>query len=359
MMTITQERELDQDVLDEFMGRFIQELAAASQVATVIIGDRLGLYHTLDAVGPCTSAELASATGTHERYVREWLRGQAAGGYVSYDSQTDEYSLTPEQSFTLAQPDSPAYIPGAFLTVAATVRAVPAITEAFTTGAGFGWHQHHPDLFEGVERFFRPGYAVNLVSSWLPSLDGVVEKLTAGARVADVGCGHGVSTILMAEAFPKSQFVGFDYHQPSIERATRQAAEAGVTGNCSFDVAGAADYPIGDYDLVAFFDCLHDMGDPIGVAKHVRETLAPDGSWMIVEPYANEAVADNFNPIGRLYYNSSTMICVPNSLSQETGAALGAQAGEQAIQDVAVTAGFHDFRRATETPFNIVYQARP
>ena len=273
-MTITPERAIDQGVLDEFMGRFIQELAAASHVPTVIIGDRLGLYRTLDEVGPCTSGELATATGTHERYVREWLRGQAAGGYVSYDPTTDQYSLTPEQSFTLAQPDSPAYIPGAFLTVSAIVPAVPAITEAFTTGAGFGWHEQHPDLFEGVERFFRPGYSVNLVSSWLPALDGVVEKLTAGARVADVGCGHGASTILMAQAFPTSQFIGFDYHEPSIVRATQQAAEAGSTANCSFAVAGAADYPADDYDLVAFFDCLHDMGDPIGVAKHVRETLA-------------------------------------------------------------------------------------
>jgi SAM-dependent methyltransferase len=356
-MTITNERVIDQDVLDEFMGRFVRELAAASQVPTVIIGDRLGLYRALDEVGPCTSAELATATGTHERYIREWLRGQAAGGYVSYDPKTDEYSLTPEQSFTLAQPDSPAYIPGAFLTVAAIVRAVPAITEAFTTGAGFGWHEQHPDLFEGVERFFRPGYSVNLVSSWLPALDGVVEKLTAGARVADVGCGHGASTILMAQAFPASRFTGFDYHEPSIARATRQAAEAGLTTNCSFAVAGAADYPADDYDLVAFFDCLHDMGDPIAAAAHIRKALKEGGTWMVVEPMAGDTLEENINPVGRLYYSASTMICVPTSLAQETGLALGAQAGERRLSEVIRSGGFTHIRRAAQTPLNMILEA--
>jgi SAM-dependent methyltransferase len=345
--------------LNAFMGQFVGDLGATINAATVVIGDRLGLYKALDHAGPSTSEQLASATGTHERYVREWLRGQAAGGYVTYDPDTDTYSLSEIQSFTMAQEDSPAFVPGAFQLATSTIKDEPLITEAFRTGKGVGWHEHHSDLFQGTERFFRPGYAANLVESWLPSLDGVTDKLAEGAKVADVGCGFGASTILMAKAFPRSTFVGFDYHEASIDHATKAAADAGVGDRCTFEVASAAEYPGAGYDLVGTFDCLHDMGDPLSAAQHVLRSLAADGTWLIVEPFANDRVEDNLNPVGRVYYNASTMICVPASLAQDVGLGLGAQAGESAIGAIATEAGFGSFRRATETPFNLVLEARP
>jgi SAM-dependent methyltransferase len=291
--------------------------------------------------------------------VREWLAAQAAGGYVAYDAATGRYTLPDEQAFALAVEDGPAYLPGAFQIISAVFKDQPRIAEAFRTGAGVGWHEHDPDLFEGTERFFRPNYAANLVSSWIPALEGVEGKLRAGAKVADVGCGHGASTVLMAQAYPKSQFVGFDYHAPSIEHAWKNALQAGVQDRVGFQVAWASGFPGMGYDLVAFFDCLHDMGDPAGAAAHVRQTLAPGGAWMIVEPYANDHLEENLNPVGRVYYCASTMICTPASRAQEVGLALGAQAGEARLRDVVMSAGFTHFRRAAQTPFNLVFEARP
>ena len=344
--------------LNQLLGKFVADFGAAFHAGLVVIGESLGLYKAL-AEGPLTSAELAERTGTHERYVREWLNSQAAGGYVEYDADAGRYSLSEEQAVTLADERSPAYLPGAFLLAVSALRAVPQITERFRTGEGFGWHEHDRGLFRGTELFFRPGYAANLISSWLPALDGVEEKLKAGAKVADVGCGLGASTILMAEAYPASTFVGYDYHDGSIEMARQRAEEAGVGDRVRFEVARAKDYPGGGYDFVAFFDCLHDMGDPRGAAAHVRETLAPDGTWMIVEPFAGDRVEDNLNPVGRIYYSASTLLCTPASLSQEVGLALGAQAGEARLREVVTGGGFGRFRRATETPFNIVYEAKP
>jgi SAM-dependent methyltransferase len=350
---------IDQAKLEKFMGQAVGEMGAAMNAALVILGERLGLYKAMAGAGPMTSAELAQKTGTTERYVREWLAAQAAGGYVAYDAATGRYTLPDEQAFALAVEDSPAYLPGAFQVISAVLKDQGRIAEAFRTGAGVGWHEHDPDLFEGTERFFRPNYAANLTSSWIPALDGVEAKLRAGAKVADVGCGHGASTVLMAQAYPKSQFVGFDYHAPSIEHAWKSASKAGVGDRVGFQVAWAKGYPGKGYDLVAFFDCLHDMGDPVGASAHVRETLAPGGTWMIVEPYANDRVEENLNPVGRVFYCASTMICTPASRTQEVGLALGAQAGEARLRDVVTSAGFSHFRRAAQTPFNLVFEARP
>lgn len=348
---------VDMDRLMEFVGRFAGDLGATVAAGNVLLGDRLGLYGEL-AKGPATGADLASRTGTNARYVTEWLRGQAAGGYIEYDADTDSYSMTPEQAFALTDPNGALYLPGAFELALGAIAAVPRMEEAFTTGAGLGWHEHDDQVFTGCEKFFRPGYLAHLVPEWIPALDGIQDQLEAGARVADIGCGHGASTILLAEAFPKSTIVGSDYHGGSIERARAHATEAGVTDRVSFEVAGAQAFSGEGYALVASFDCLHDMGDPLGAARHVRSTLAPDGSWLIVEPAAGDSVAENLNPVGRVYYNFSTLLCVPNAMSQPGGYALGAQAGERAIHQVCTDAGFTRFRRVAETPFNNVFEAR-
>jgi len=349
---------LDQEKLNKVLHQGVSDFGATFHAACVAIGDKLGLYKGLAAGGPQTPAELAKLTATTERYVREWLASQAAGGYITYEPSSGKFSLSEEQAFTLADENSPAFLPGAFQVALAATKAVPKLIEAFRTGEGMGWHEHDHELFHGTERFFRPGYAANLVSAWIPALTGVEAKLKAGARVADVGCGHGASTVLMAQAYPKSTFVGFDYHDGSIQTARARAREAGLSDRVDFEVAHAKDFPGTGFDLVTFFDCLHDMGDPVGAAKHVRASLAPGGSWMIVEPFANDRVEDNLNPIGRVFYSASTLLCTPASLSQEVGLALGAQAGEARMRKVVTEGGFSQFRRATETPFNLVYEAR-
>jgi ubiquinone/menaquinone biosynthesis C-methylase UbiE len=324
----------------------------------VVIGHRLGLYKAL-AASPASAAELAARTDTSPRYIAEWLRGQAAGGYVEFDPATDQYSLTEEQAFALANPDGGVYIPGAFVLALGTLKAEPRITEAFRTGAGMGWHEHDHDVFTGCEQFFRPGYIANLVPSWIPALDGVAAKLEAGATVADIGCGLGASTILLAQQFPNSRFTGSDYHEESVEIARKRAADAGVADRIRFEAQPADGLTGTGYDLAATFDCLHDMGDPLAAARHIRQALKPDGTWLVVEPYAADDPAANLNPVGRIYYNASTQLCVPNALSQPGGYALGAQAGEAAIRRLTAEAGFTRFRRAAETPFNLVYEVRP
>ena len=357
-MSTAQVPALDMNKLNEFIGRFVTDLGAAVHAGMVVIGEKLGLYKAL-AAGPMTSQELAAKTHTDERYLREWLASQAAGGYITYDEKTNNFSLSQEQAFTLANEDSPAYLPGAFELALGSLAAVPRIAESFRSGAGMGWHEHVDGVFHGCEKFFRPGYAANLVSSWIPALSDVKGKLEAGARVADVGCGKGASTLLLAQAFPKSRFIGFDYHDKSIEAARESAKRAGVADRVTFEMSKAKEFPGKDYDFVAVFDCLHDMGDPVGAASHVRQSLAKDGTWMIVEPFANDQLKDNLNPVGRVYYSFSTLLCTPCSRSQEVGLCLGACAGETRIRDVVTSAGFSRFRRATETPFNIVYEARP
>ena len=359
MTTTEQAAQIDGDKLMEFVFRAVGEVGATLNTALVVMGDRLGLYRALAGAGPLSPTELAERTGTAERYVREWLNAQAAGSYVSYDPDSGRYTLPPEQAVALTDPDSPAYLPGFFQTALGSVLDSPKIVEAARSGAGFGWHEHVHDVHEGCERFFRPGYNANLTSAWLPALDGVVAKLEGGASVADVGCGHGASTILMAQAFPRSSFTGSDYHDGSIETARRHAQEAGVTGRVRFETTPAVGYSGTGYDLVTMFDCLHDMGDPVGAARHVRGTLKPDGTWMIVEPHAGDRVEENLNPVGRVYYSFSTLLCTPASLSQEVGLALGAQAGEARIRDVVTAGGFTRFRRVAETPFNLVFEARP
>ena len=358
-MATVEQTPLDMEKLEAFVFRAVDEVGATLNTALVVMGDRLGLYKALAGAGPLTPTELAERTGTAERYVREWLNAQAAGGYVEYDPESGRYTLPPEQALALTDSESPAYLPGFFQIALGSVIDSPRIAEAAETGEGVGWHQHNHNVFEGCERFFRPGYAANLLTSWLPALDGVVEKLEQGASVADVGCGHGSSTILMAKAFPSSRFTGSDYHDGSIETATQRAAEAGVADRASFEVAAADRFSGSGFDLVTTFDALHDMGDPVGAARHVREALAPDGTWMLVEPMAGDRVEDNLNPVGRAYYGFSTLLCTPASLSQPVGLALGTQAGPARIQDVTKAAGFNRFRTVAQTPFNLVFEVRP
>lgn len=349
---------MNEEKLQELMGKMVTEMGAAVIGVHVILGDRLGLYRALAADGGLTSEELAERTGTGERYVREWLAGQAASGYVEYDAGAGTFGMTPEQAAVFADEDSPVYMAGGFYGLESLYAAEPRLSEAFRTGEGVGWGEHTDCLFCGTEKFFRPLYRSNLVSEWLPALDGVVERLEEGGKVADVGCGHGVSTILMAEAFPESRFYGFDFHEPSIERARELAAEAGLE-NVAFEVAAADEYGGDGYDLVACFDCLHDMGDPVGVAAHVRRSLSEDGRWLIVEPMAGDRLEDNLNPVSRLLYGFSTVVCVPTSLDQDVGMALGAQAGEARLREVVTSGGFGGFRRAAETPFNMILEASP
>lgn len=351
--------QFDEATLQEFMGKLVCDAGAAATAPLVVLGDRLGLYKALAANDGLTSAELADATGTHERYVREWLAAQAAAGYIAYDSEGERYSLTPEQAMAFADEDSAVFFVGSFEILCSNVIDRPKIEQAFRTGAGVGWHEHDQMLFCGCERFFRSGYVAHLVADWLPALDGMVERMEQGASVADVGCGHGASTILMAEAFPNSRFVGFDYHDESIEHARAAARNAGVADRVRFEVASAQSFPDREFDLVTIFDALHDMGDPAGAARHIRQALKSDGILMIVEPLAGDRLEDNLNPVGRLYYASSTMICTPASLAQEVGLGLGAQAGERRLRGVLEAGGFTHVRRATETPFNMVLEARP
>jgi len=351
--------EIDEAKLEAFMGQAVTDMGAIISAPLMLIGEKLGLYKAMAHAGPLTSEEVAQRSGAAERYVREWLANQAAGGYVTYDPETERYTLPDEQALALADEDSPFYILGIYDSIASLYADEDQILEAFRSGEGMGWHEHDHRLFRGTERFFRPGYRASLVAEWIPALDGVQEKLERGATVADVGCGHGASTIIMATAFPNSKFFGFDYHEASIARAREAAEDAGVADRITFAVAAAKDYPGTGYDLVCVFDCLHDMGDPVGASEHVLETLAPDGTWMIVEPFANDRVEENFNPVGRVFYGASTVICTPASLSQEVGLALGAQAGEARLTGVLKDGGFSRVRRATETPFNLILEARP
>ncbi len=349
---------IDMDKLNAFMGRFVGDLGAAVHAGMVVIGDKLGLYKAL-ASEPMTSAELAAKTSTDERYVREWLSSQAAGGYVTYDEKTDKFSLTEEQAFALAKEDSPAYLPGAFQLALGSLAAVPRIADSFRSGAGMGWHEHDDGVFHGCEKFFRPGYAANLVSTWIPALEGVQQKLERGARVADVGCGKGASTLLMAKAFPNSQFFGFDYHDMSIEGARETAKREGIADRVTFRsrqgqrISRKRLRLRGGLRLPARYGRSGRSGDSRS------QVAAHDGTWMIVEPFANDELKDNLNPVGRVYYSFSTLLCTPCSRSQEVGLCLGAQSGEKRISEVIKSAGFSRFRRATETPFNIVYEARP
>jgi 2-polyprenyl-3-methyl-5-hydroxy-6-metoxy-1,4-benzoquinol methylase len=354
-----QPAEVDGEKLMQFVFRAVDEVGATLNAALVVMGDKLGLYRALAGTGGLTPAQLADRTGTAERYVREWLNAQAAGGYVTYDPASGRYTLPLEQAVALTDSDSPAYLPGFFQIALGSVLDSPKIVEKARNGGGFGWHEHTHDVHEGCERFFRPGYNAHLIAEWLPALDGVVEKLERGAVVADVGCGHGASTILMAKGFQDSTFVGSDYHSGSIDIARERAREAGVAQQVRFETEPATSYTGSGYDLVTMFDCLHDMGDPIAAARHVHSSLKPDGTWMIVEPNAGDHVEDNLNPVGRAYYAFSTLLCTPASLSQDVGLALGAQAGEARIGDVVRSGGFTRFRRVAETPFNLVFEARP
>jgi len=350
---------IDETKLHTLLGQFVSDAGAVFHAATIVIGDRLGLYKAMSDGAKITPAELAKRTGTDERYVREWLSAQAASGYAEYDAASETFWLTEEQIFALTNEDNPLFLPGAFQLAGSTLKDYETIVEAFKTGKGVGWHEHHGDLFLGTERFFRPGYNSNLTTSWIPALEGVEEKMKAGAKVADIGCGHGASTLIMADAYPHSSFHGYDYHEKSIESAREAAEAAGLSDRATFEVAMAKEFPRGDFDLVAFFDCLHDMGDPSGASAHVLESLKPDGTWMIVEPFANDTLEDNLNPVGRLYYSASTTICTPASRSQEVGAALGNQVSEPKLREIVTSGGFTQFRLATQTPFNRVFEAKP
>ncbi|HZQ87437.1 MAG TPA: class I SAM-dependent methyltransferase [Acidimicrobiales bacterium] len=352
---------IDETKLNEFLGTFVTDLGATMNAPLVVLGDRLGLYKGLAEGGPQTPAELATRTGTAERYVREWLLAQAAGGYVTYegDDADPRFYLTEEQAFCLADDNSPAFVPGGLQVALSTALDRERIEQAFRTGSGVGWHEHHEELFVGTERFFRPGYLGNLLTSWVPSLDGVEAKLRAGATIADVGCGHGASTIILAEAFPESTIVGFDYHEASIEVARKRAAEAGVGDRVRFEVAKAQDFPGTGFDLVCFFDCLHDMADPEGAIRHVRQSLADDGTWMLVEPIAWSTIAESLNPVGRAFYGASTSICTPAGLDGEPGAGLGNQVSDERWAQLTAANGFTRIRRAAETPFNRVFEVRP
>jgi 2-polyprenyl-3-methyl-5-hydroxy-6-metoxy-1,4-benzoquinol methylase len=350
---------INETTLNQLLERAIVDFGGAYHTTLAVIGDKLGLYKALAGAEPRTPAELAAQTGTAERYIREWLNANAAGGYVTYHADTGRYSLSPEQALLLADESSPAFFLGAFQTALAATKIEPRLTKAFRTGAGVGWHEHDHQVFHGVERFFRTGYAANLVQSWIPALDGVEAKLRAGATVADVGCGHGASTILMAQAYPNSSFIGFDYHADSIVAARQRAEAAGVVERVRFEVATATSYPGTNYDVVAMFDALHDMGDPAGAAAHILTTLKADGTWLIVEPFAEDRVEHNLHPLGRAYYAASTLICTPNALDQDGGTALGAQAGEARLREVVMRGGFTRFRRAMQTPVNLVLEARP
>jgi len=359
MTTATAPAAFDEAKLHAFVGKMIGDVGATLSGALVLIGDRLGLYRALAQTGPMTSAELAEATGTDERYVREWLANQAASEYLSYDSATRRFTLPPEHQPVLADESSPVLLCGLYQIAQTMFADEPAIAEAFKTGKGVGWHEHDERLFGATERFFRPGYNANIVASWIPALDGVEAKLRAGAKVADIGCGLGTSTILMAKEYPKSSFAGFDYHRGSISAARRAAEREGVTDRVTFEVAASKAFPGSGYDFITCFDCIHDMGDPVGAAAHIREALAPDGTLMMVEPFANDTLEGNLNPVGRVFFAASTMLCTPASRSQEVGLGLGAQAGEARLRAVFEEAGFTRFRRATETPFNLVFEARP
>jgi len=349
----------DHDKLNAFMGKMVGDMGAAMSAALVVLGDHLGLYKALWAHGPANSVELARATKLNERLIREWLAAQAAAGYVDFDAAAGRFALSPEQAMVFADEDSPAFMGGGFEALSAMYKAEPKVAKAFQNGLGLGWQEHDVCLFRGTERFFRPAYNASLVSSWIPALEGVDAKLRAGARVADVGCGHGASSVLMAQAYPASRFTGFDFHGPSVERARQAAADAGVADRVEFHQAAAQDFPGEGFDLVCIFDALHDMGDPVGAAANIRRSLKPDGTWLLVEPFAHDEMKDNLNPVGRMFYAASTMVCTPASQSQDVGLALGAQAGEARLRKVAEEAGFTRFRRATETPFNMVFEVRP
>lgn len=351
-------RAIDPDKLNAFLHQAVCDMGAALHAGVVLMGDRLGLFRAMRDGTPVTSQQLSEKTGVRERYVREWLKANAASKYLDYDAATDTYSMNPEQAFALADDNSALDLPGFHYMLAACMRDEEKLTNAFKEGRGFGWHEHDKDLFKGCERFFRPTYLTHLVSEWIPALTGVEAKLKAGAKVADIGCGHGASTLLMAKAYPKSKFTGFDYHEESIESARARAKQQGMSDTVTFEVSRAAEIPGSGYDLVTCFDCLHDMGDPVGAAKHIKNALAPGGTWMVVEPIASDDTAANLNPVGRVYYSASALVCVPASLSQEVGLGLGAQAGQKRLSEVLNEAGFTQVRRAAETPFNMVLEVR-